>query len=414
MFKICLFDLDNTLVRTEDLKDVREACKNHRDTKAVRATLNERRDRHLYGREAIRNIRREYPEMKLGVFTRSPRIYADTVLAWAYPGFPWDIVVAYEDVRHTKPYGDGIDCAMKSFNVRNLDEVMLVGDEDVDVRAAYHCGCVAVLDRGSWPVGKKRQEHWAALTHVPDAVIDSPAGLMHVLADPVSFLPALERLLANDADFPNHARFDRINHFVPGFVGEYNTAFPVHVCGRSFSRYESLENRRQRHELTRLIEEHKDAARFPDTWIHVVRRFVADQYRASTRCMSVLVTAIPARPGRKDRLGSLLAQLRKSLIREPIEGCNVSVSGGVLAFRDGVQSQHNDHLNREQRFANIRDHLIVRSPRKAMEYGSVLVLDDVVTTGASLIGATVGLKAAGVKDVRCLAMAKSISDVLWS
>lgn len=130
--------------------------------------------------------------------------------------------------------------------------------------------------------------------------------------------------------------------------------------------------------------------------------------------MSVLVTAIPARPGRKARLESLLGQLRKSLIREPIEGCKVSVSGRVLAFRDGVQSQHNDHLNREQRFANIRDHLIVRSPRKAMEYGSVLVLDDVVTTGASLIGATIGLKAAGIEDVRCLAMAKSISDVLWS
>lgn len=95
MFKICLFDRDNTLVRTEDLKNVREACKNHGDTKtvrAVRAALNGRRNRHLYGREALRNIRREYPEMKLGVFTRSPRIYADTVLAWAYPGFPWDIV----------------------------------------------------------------------------------------------------------------------------------------------------------------------------------------------------------------------------------------------------------------------------------------------------------------------------------
>ena len=118
MFKICMFDLDDTLVRTDDLKDVREACKNNEgreSLKAVKVALTERQGRHIYSLELLRNIRKKYPELKLGIFTRSPRSYANTVLAWAYPTFAWDIVVAYEDVRPTKPYGDGIDLAMGAF-----------------------------------------------------------------------------------------------------------------------------------------------------------------------------------------------------------------------------------------------------------------------------------------------------------
>ncbi|RYH25567.1 MAG: HAD family hydrolase, partial [Alcaligenaceae bacterium] len=198
MFGICLFDLDDTLVRTEDLKDVREACKNNADTgriSAVKASLAATHGRHIYGLNVLESIRKSHPEMKLGIFTRSPRSYAKTVLEWAYPEFVWDLVVAYEDVNRTKPHGAGIDLAMKQFNVEYLDRVMLVGDTDVDVRAAYNCGCIAVIDRSSWP-GKKRPEHWRALELVPDAFIEGPNDLLRFLDRPRTFLPELERLLS--------------------------------------------------------------------------------------------------------------------------------------------------------------------------------------------------------------------------
>jgi HAD superfamily hydrolase (TIGR01549 family) len=108
--------------------------------------LAEREDRLIYGGDLLATIRKVHPKLKLGIFTRSPRSYTDTVLRWAYPTLEWDIVIAYEDVPRTKPHGDGIDLAMNKFGIESLDKVLLVGDTDVDVRAAYNCGCVVVLD----------------------------------------------------------------------------------------------------------------------------------------------------------------------------------------------------------------------------------------------------------------------------
>lgn len=414
MFKICLFDLDDTLVRTEDLKDVREACKNNaeaKNLKAVKAGLEAHAGRHIYSPELLRKIRKNYPKLKLGVFTRSPRSYVKTVLPWAYPGFAWDIVVAYEDVDRTKPYGEGIDQAMAEFGVSYLNEVMLVGDADVDIRSAYNCGCIAVLDKSAWPK-MKRWEHWKALELVADAIIDAPDELLAVLAEPDTFLPELERLLEGEEDRAGGPRFDKLGHFVPRELGGDKTSYPVYVCGRSFTNYESLKFRRRWHELTQSIEDHKEADEFSEHWIDAIRSFIAAEFRTFFAPSNVIVTAVPHRPGRKARLEVLLGQLQQSLAEKPIKKCNVTVAPGLLGFKDEVKSQHNDHLNHHQRFENVRDHLEVRSPGFLKGGKSVLVLDDVVTTGASLIYATIYLREAGASAVTCLAIAKSISDVI--
>ena len=414
MFKICLFDLDDTLVRTDDLKDAREACKNNAEAgnlKAVKAGLEAYAGRHIYSPELLRKIRKNCPKLKLGVFTRSPRSYVKTVLAWAYPGFAWDIVISYEDVDRTKPHGEGIDQAMKEFGVSNLTEVMLVGDADVDIRSAYNCGCIAVLDKSAWPK-MKRWEHWKALELVADAIIDAPDDLLAFLAKPDTFLPELERLLEGEADRAVGPRFDKLGHFVPRELGGDKTSYPVYVCGRSFTNYESLKYRRKWHELTQSIEDHKEADEFSEHWVDAIRSFIAAEFRTFFAPSNVIVTAVPHRPGRKARLEVLLGQLQQSLAEKPIKRCNLTVAPGLLGFKDGVKSQHNDHLNNHQRFENVRDHLEVRSPGLLKGGKSVLVLDDVVTTGASLIYATNYLREAGAGAVTCLAIAKSISDVI--
>jgi phosphoglycolate phosphatase-like HAD superfamily hydrolase len=414
MFDICLFDLDDTLVRTEDLKEVREACKDNADAgriNAVKAGLAAAPGRRIYSLDVLESIRKIHPEMKLCIFTRSPRSYARTVLEWAYPGFAWDLVVAYEDVSRTKPHGAGIDLAMGRFNVETPDKVMLVGDADVDVRAAYNCGCIAVIDRSSWP-GQKRAEHWKALELVPDAFIYGPDDLVRFLARPHMFLPELERLLSDDADVKAGVRFDQINHFVPKAIGGDNHPIPIYACGRSFTNYESVRRRKQWHELTQSIEDHKDADTFSESWIKAIRHFIAEKFRLSSSAASVCVTVVPHRPGRKARLEALLHQLQQSLALNPIPTCNVTVAPDLLAFKAGVKSQHNDHLGQVERFENARDHLFVKSPQLVSGGKSVLVLDDVVTTGASLIYAMKYLKAAGAGDLKCLAIAKSVSDVL--
>jgi len=412
-FKICLFDLDDTLVRTEDLKEVREACKNSTSQarlNEVRNALAERPNRHLYRLTALQALRDLHPKLKLCVFTRSPRSYALAVLEWAYPGFQWDIVIAYEDVLPTKPHGDGIDRAMEVFGVTDLAKVLMVGDSDVDIRAAYNCGCVAVLDKTSWPAGKKHWEHWHALELVPDAILESSSELGQLLRNPDSFLPDLERRLDTENERNGSGRFDCINHFLPRDLGD-TKAYPVYACGRSFTQYPSLDYRRPWHELTGSIANHKEAIQFSSCWVESIRRFISDHYPSLIRT-SLVIATVPHRPGRAARLEALLQQVGDSLATNPIKKCDVVVVPGLLGFRNGVKSQHNDHLDRSSRFANIRDHLDVMSPDLIRERKSVLVLDDVVTTGASLIYSAKYLKEAGAGSVKCLAIAKSIGDVL--
>ncbi len=411
MFKICLFDLDDTLIRTDDLKAVREDCKDNEDPKnlsKVIAAIKADEDRHLYDLSTLEKIRSDFPELKLGVFTRSPRSYAKVVLDWAYPKFDWDIVVAYEDVKWTKPRGDGIVKVIREFGVKYLTEVILVGDNDIDVRSAYNCGCPVVVDKGGWPY-KWEQDHWGALKRVPDALIESPSEMLSVLSDPDSFLPDLERLIAGA---PGSSRFDKINHFIPKVVGGDSTAYPIHVAGRYFSNYNSIQQRRKWHSLTDSIEKNKNSDVFPEEWLKTIRNFISEEFPSPFGTKHVVVSVVPHRPGRKPRLENLLNQLQQSLLDEPIKNRSIVCEPGLFAFKAGVKSQHNDHLNGNQRFENVRDHLIVQFPQKVSAGTSYLVLDDVATTGASLIFASKYLKMAGASVVKCLSLAKNIGTVL--
>lgn len=414
LFEICLFDLDETLVRTGDLEVLRKSCKNQDDQELLgklRTELSKRAERHVYSKEILSNIRSEFPRLKLGVFTRSPRSYALAVLEWAYPGFEWDIVVAYEDVKPTKPHGDGIGLAMRKFNVEDLDRVILVGDSDVDVRSAYNCGCLVVLDKSAWP-SERESEHWNAIAHVPDAVINSTKQLLNVLANPAGFLPELERLLEEADSTPRTKRFDKINHFIPKATGGDTRAYPIHVSGRSFSNYESVQHRKQRHALTESIQAHKNSDTFPETWIKSIRHFINHQFQPIFGKKNIVITVVPHRPGRKPRLENLLQQLKQSFEETPLFKHEVTCLPELLAYKEGVKSQHNDYLDRDQRFINVRDHLCVQQPEKVKAGVSFIVIDDVTTTGASLIYAAKYLQAAGAQDVQCLSLAKNISNVL--
>ena len=81
--------------------------------------LNSHADRVIYEVCLLQTIRKEFPDLKLGVFAGSPRTYAEAVLESAYPEFEWDIIIAYEDVKRTKPQGLEIVQAMDHFQLQN-------------------------------------------------------------------------------------------------------------------------------------------------------------------------------------------------------------------------------------------------------------------------------------------------------
>lgn len=415
MFEVCLFDLDQTLVDTDDMTELREAGKNKTETTYIesvkRAFGNDGR-RLIYPEALLLRIRKAFPALKLGVFTRSPRSYARTVLQAAYPKMKWDVIVAYEDVKHTKPYGEGIDKAMWSFGYKSIPKVVLVGDGDNDIRAAYNAGCVVILDRTSWN-RTRTSDNWRALAHMPDAIIDHPDDLVAVLTNYESFLPELERVMAGAPRNPAGARFDRVNKFIPKAAGGDNTAFPVFACGRSFAGYKSLEWRAKWHDLTESIHAQKSATEFPQDWVDAVRSFISTNYAIRFFRSELLITVVPHRPGRTPRLEAFLAQIEASLAAHPLPGrFTYSFCPDLLSFKPGVRSNSNDKLGAMERFENIRDHLVVK--RKNVAKGAkVLVIDDVSTTGSSLIYAKKYLEAEGASEITSLSIAMNISNVLY-
>lgn len=416
MFRLCLFDLDNTLVSTDDVEELRLASKKPTEAllKQITAALEADEDRVIYSRDLLEQIRADFPELMLGVFTRAPKRYAETVLEWAYPDFEWDILVSYDDAKRTKPYGDGIDHAMAELEVEYLNEVIVVGDNDADIRSAYHCGCFVALDKSDWP-GRLKPEHWRAMERMPDAIIDKPELLVEVLNFYERFLPELERLL-EDGDKPLGIgyRFDKIGHFIPRDIGGDTTSYPIYACGRSFANYKSLKYRQKWHELTESIGENKEADSFPEAWIVAVRHFIESELAVLSlfKKTKVILTVVPHRPGRKPRLETLLAELDAHFKDDPIKRISVSTAPALLAYKEGVRSNHGEHLGANERFENVRDHLFVAQPKTIVADAIYIVIDDVVTTGASLIYAAQYLKDSGAKDVRRLAFAKNVSDVL--
>ena len=179
--------------------------------------------------------------------------------------------------------------------------------------------------------------------------------------------------------------------------------------------------RRAWHALSKSIQDNKDVVVFPNEWIQTVKRFIAHHYRMLSAIpfgdLELVITAIPARPDpnrpdRPPRLAHLIGQLGASYgVDARLNRLRLTFNPGVLAYRLGVRSQSRDHLNPEERFANVRDHLYVADPAAA-EGRRFLVLDDVTTTGATLLYAKQFLLNAGATSVDCFSFAQNISDPL--
>ncbi len=413
--ELLLFDLDDTLIRTSDLEEdyrgTRFLGRQSQDyDDRLRASYNQVAGRIVYSRGFLESLRVRYQNLRIGVFTRSPRHYSEVLLRLAYPGLRWDFLIAYEDVTQTKPSGEGIHKAMGLLGITDSQNVWMIGDAPSDIRAAYDAGCEIILDTSTWPKPpvQRRRDDWKALERMPDAVIKEPSELTAVLDCPHNYLPVAERLQKTGcAPIPNRRPFARFEQF--GAFDVDSTKYTIHYLGRHFSTQAQI--KAGLHEVTQHIHAMKDQLVVPDYWVEAIGAFLKDLVRKNPYLAigsSLVVTVIPAKPGRVRRLEAMLAQLSEAHARSPLVRARVAFIPDLMCYDEGALSHHGAGLNKLQRFENVRDHLSV-IPGSGYEGKHVVVIDDVATTGASLIYASKYLMQAGARQVTCLSLTKAIN-----
>ncbi len=399
-FTECVFHLEEVLVKTEGLETLferpqGETLEAYREkVKAAFASGS----RTMVSREELESIRTQFG-IWVGLLSRHGNEWIDAVLEACWPGFEWDFLVPAGGKTR---FGRG----MKDFSPDTWGLIVCgtagqvsscyAMDKGFAVLATWGWSCVPGL-RG----GPASRECWREESVFADAQIDQFSELPEVLEAPVSQLPLLERLMTRPEESVKSPRLLQSRKFGPS---NSDIAFTVYGLGRYFPW--SCEKRRD-WRLSRSVLELKESAVFPKAWLQATALTIRD-FQEFTKDASLIVTTIPARPGRVARLKAFLKQLEESGLL-PSDG-TVSFAPELLGFHEGVLSNHHDKLGAADRYANIRDHLYVRQPELLASKPNVVVIDDVVTTGATLYHAKRFLHKAGADLVMPLAMALTISQ----
>jgi HAD superfamily hydrolase (TIGR01549 family) len=413
--ELLLLDLDDTLIRTADLEqDYRGRQFVGRQSQRYEDSLcdsyNQIGARVVYSPALIESLRVRHPGIRIGVFTKAPRHYSEILLRLAYPSLPWDFLIAFEDIAQTKPSGEGILRVMEAYGITNAQNVWMVGDAPSDIRAAYDAGCQVVLDTTTWPrpPNPRRRDDWRALERMPDVVIRDPSELVLSLGAPQNYLPVAERLQQTAcAPIANRHPFARFEQF--GAFDLEGSKQVIHYLGRHFST--QAQRRASWHQITNDIHTMKNAMNVPGYWVAAISAFLQNLVRKNPMLAfgnSLVVTVVPAKPNRTRRLEAMLAQLSAAHAQSPLVGARLSFTPDLMRYRAGVLSHHGDGLNKQARFENVRDHLEVIAG-SGYDGKHVVVIDDVATTGASLIYASKYLMAAGARQVTCLSLTKAIN-----
>ncbi|MGY2196894.1 HAD hydrolase-like protein [Pseudomonas gingeri] len=414
-FQLLIFDLDNTLLETNDLEDGFRGFEYKGEQpldyiNRLRAKALERPQRVVYTLGFLVWLKEKYPLLKFGVFTRAPKVYTHTLLSLFYPDFHWDSIVTADDGVRPKPSPDGIQRSMAYLGITDVSAVVMIGDGKVDINAAYAAGVWAVADTTTWPE-RHISDNYYVIERLPDAMIGDPQHLPIFLENPVDGWPLLEKLEYYKSNNPvgTPQRVEVINHFDKS--GDDKKFVKVSVLGRRFRNDDLLATRRNWHPVSHEIEANKNANIFPPHWIQSLRVCIGSDIGVQVG-NPVVVTVIPARVGRTPRLENLLAQLSQSHASAPLTGIfgsvNLEFIPDVFAYTEGMRSNHGEHLGAKDRFINVRDHMIVR-PGYSPHRKRYIVIDDVVTTGATLFYASHYLRDAGAVDVVLISLAKAVS-----
>jgi Haloacid dehalogenase-like hydrolase/Phosphoribosyl transferase domain len=330
-------------------------------------------------------------QVPLGVLTRMSRTDSEVVLHALFPRLRWAAVVSGTDLECPVPHPDGLELLADQLQLTDNAQLIYICDGVDDIEAAYHAGTTVGL--ATWTHTDRQ-----ASRLLPDAVLPDLEALLEFLTAPARFFPPLESSQSSrHTGIPEKMTFRSVALTRPD-----GGTLSVNVLGRYFARKRAVRHLHDCHRFSQGIARKDEEGAFtvPRAWLPVLRALIGHMAK---RHQVDAVTVIPARRGRDPRLERLLERIR--------DGLGGAWSGEylptLLRFRPDA---------RRVRFAGFAERY--RRAAAGLEVVGnvkgkrVMVLDDVLTTGATLAGARDKLLAAGATEVISFALTATISDHL--
>lgn len=389
-----IFDFDNTLVSTGVLKAFRDAAQFGAitddlvaKTKVYRPVVN-----------LIRKLREN--DVKIGIVTNSPRKYVTRLLDHHQLSGLFDQLVAYDDVgaEGKKPSPAGLDLAIKNLKVRDRSRVAYIGDEYIDVVAAYRAEIIPIV--ATW--GSKE-----SVSTPPGALLHS-MGLLQMASDIDEKMLFAERCA--DRKSTNFSREEArfLNLDENADVATVRHKMKTFCLGRYFSQTGATTAAlHDKHELSlEIAKKDLPGGYTPPQWmaemlLKVVR--AAGSYIHEDKRSVDIVTVVPRKSGKPERLELVLRKME-----ELSKG-----AGGSIQFRDDIlyfdERAVKSLRGLKPKERRIEQEANLRCRAKDLAGKSVVIIDDVITTGATINKAIRLVEALGAADVHGLGIAKTVS-----
>jgi phosphoglycolate phosphatase-like HAD superfamily hydrolase len=347
---------------------------------------------------------------RLVVWSKARLAYVQALLAHHFPDIPFSAVWGYEDAQqHDHAYKPNPFLARRLLQEWGLDaaRTAVLGDSQGDIQLAHTLGATGVLVN-FYAQDKQRLRDWSyykALEDLPQVVVETPAHLSAALQGAAQHDLPLDALYRGCTTGELARRLQHLR-YQPYEDRPVATRLNVTCLGRYYTQGQASQKyplpASSRHQVSQdILAKEQHDLRIPDEWVTATVWALRQLLTASS--VPLVLTIIPAKPGRPQRLEALLASVATQLTGQ------LTCDPSVFHFRAGASSSKG--MNGEERVNNARGNLSLHPAHQVHPGYRYVILDDVVTTGATLFQARDLLETVGVtaSQIQGLALTKTLS-----